>query len=392
MDDISKSASEYKSEDNSQDNFGCRYSSSFPAFLLKHSISLAFTSYQASRVCFLRAANNQINLHLRAFPRPMGIYADEERITLGTFSEVIDFRRSQSVLDEVQQGVHDNDARLSRKLKEKAQQAREIVRLRKNRELEEVKQADALYLPRASHYSGMINIHDIAWGKSGLWVVNSTFSCLSTLSPDSSFVARWKPWFISELVPEDRCHVNGMSLRDGEPRYVTTFNQHDHMDSWSQSAIGKGTLIDIEDNRIILDNLTMPHSPRYHNGYVYVCNSGNGTVLKVNPDTGVTQTILELPGFTRGISFYKNYMFVGTSKTRKSEVREQIPLLNKYDTTQSGVWVYNFDTNAIVDHLIFDDSLEQIYDIAVIPECTVPELVSPQMVTPRHMFEVKDAM
>ena len=80
---------------------------------------------------------------------------------------------------------------------------------------------DACFITRSSHYSGMINLHDIAWGNDGLWVVNSSFSCLCTLDPDYSFVPRWQPYFISELMPEDRCHLNGMAVENNMPRYVT---------------------------------------------------------------------------------------------------------------------------------------------------------------------------
>lgn len=373
-------------------NYTCQYSDGFLEILQEKNISLAFTSYQASRVCFIRSGKEGINIHLRQFSRPMGIYADEKRITLGTFSEVVDFRKSAQILHEVQAGMHDSDANLSRKVKEKAQQAREILRNRKSKEINQLKKSDAIYIARSSHNTCMINIHDIAWGKEGLWAVNSTFSCLSTITTEANFVAHWKPPFISELVPEDRCHLNGMAMRDGEPRYVTTFNQNDHLDSW-QVQEAKGTLIDIRNNNILKNNLFMPHSPRYYEGFIYVCNSGEGTVLQVDPDTGDSQVLIELPGFTRGINFFQNLMFVATSKIRMSNVEgKPLPLQEKTEKTYSGVWVYCFVAKRLIAKLIFSDSVEQIYDIAVIPESNAPDMVSNNMICARHLFERKERM
>jgi uncharacterized protein (TIGR03032 family) len=72
---------------------------------------------------------------------------------------------------------------------------------------------DATYVPRSAVVTGNINIHDIAWGRDGeIWMVNSAFSCLATLDSQYNFVPRWKPDFITALLPQDRCHLNGMAL------------------------------------------------------------------------------------------------------------------------------------------------------------------------------------
>jgi hypothetical protein len=52
-------------------------------------------------------------------------------------------------------------------------------------------------------------------------VVNTAFSCLCTLDGRHSFVPRWRPPFITSLAAEDRCHLNGMAMADGAPKYVT---------------------------------------------------------------------------------------------------------------------------------------------------------------------------
>ena len=382
---------ESKSENDTFD-FSSTYTDNLPKILKKLNISLAVTSYQTARVFFIRTDGDTLETHFKQYPRPMGIYADEHRITLGTFSQVLEFKRSDELLESIKQGSLDNEQKFSKKVLEKDKERLEKLKEERKAALDEIKKADALYLPRASITTGMINIHDIAWGTDGLWVVNSTFSCLSTLSPDYSFVARWKPPFISELVPEDRCHLNGMAMRDGKPRYVTTFNKFDERDSWTKENPHDGTLIDIKTNTTLIEGMVMPHSPRYYNGFVYVCESGEGRVWKINPNTREKTELARLQGFTRGINFYGGLMFVGLSKTRASDVKKPIPLSELYDETFSGIWVLNPENGTEIAHLKFEGDLAQIYDIAVIPNATQAELLSGNNSLIRHIFDYQESI
>lgn len=379
-------------EENKEFDFSSTYTDNLPKILEKLNISLVVTSYQTARVFFIRTDGETIESHFKQYPRPMGIYADKHRITLGTFTEVLEFKRSDDLLTQIKKGDLDNEQKLSKKVLEKDKEKLEAMREQRAEALDKIKKADSLYLPRASLTTGMINIHDIAWGKEGLWVVNSTFSCLSTLSPDHSFVARWKPNFISELVPEDRCHLNGMAMKDGKPKYVTTFNQSDERDSWSKKNRNNGTLIDIDTNDILINNLIMPHSPRYHGGHIYVCESGTGTIWKYNPQTKEKVEFVTLQGFTRGMNFYGGLMFVGLSKTRVSETKSPLPLSEMYDETFSGIWVINLQDGSEVAHMKFSGDVEQIYDIAVVPESTMPELLQGNNSLIRHIFDYKEGI
>lgn len=366
------------------------YTNNLPMIFKKLNITLAITSYQTARLFFIKSDGKQLETNFKHYPRPMGIYADEERITLGTFSEVMEFKRSDDVLAKIKAGDLDDEENLTRKIKEKNKERIEAFRKRKKEELEEIKESDALYLPRASITTGMINIHDIAWGDEGLWVVNSTFSCLSTLSPDCSFISRWTPPFISELAPEDRCHLNGMAMKDGKPKYVTTFNQQDNRDSWTKENRHDGTLIDVDTNEILLDGLIMPHSPRYYRGYVYVCESGRGQVWRYDPKTKEKKLFIQLQGFTRGMNFHGGILFVGLSKSRASEVKNTLPLNEMYDETFSGMWLINMDDGSEIGHIKFKGDLHQIYDVAVIPEASGPTLLKNNSILTRHIFDYQE--
>ena len=81
---------------------------------------------------------------------------------------------------------------------------------------------DRLYVPQVGYITGDVDIHDMAVDRHGLLVfVNTLFACLATVSETHSFQPLWKPPFISKLAAEDRCHLNGLAMRDGSPAFVT---------------------------------------------------------------------------------------------------------------------------------------------------------------------------
>ncbi len=371
-------------------DFGSVHTDNFPAILKGLKISLAVTSYQSQRLFFIRSRGNGIDTNFKFFPRPMGVYADRERLTLGTLTQVVEFKRNEPLLRRIKQGELDNPEEMTKKVLEKDSEKMRELREQREHELAAVKKADALYLSRAALTTGMINIHDIAWGDSGLWVVNSTFSCLATLSPSCSFVARWKPPFISRLAPEDRCHLNGVAMMNGRPKYVTTFNRSDQRDSWVRDANYDGTLIDVDSNEILLEGLSMPHSPRCYRGSVYVCDSGRGEILKYDPRTGDRTVVIKLHGFPRGMNFFGPLMFVGLSQVRPSENRKPPPIAAEFGETLSGVWIINLEDHQEVGHLRFTGDVQQIYDIAVIPDAVYPEMININDTLIRHTFEYKE--
>ncbi len=368
-------------------DFSSVCSDNLPKILKALNISLVVTNYQGDRLVLLRSDGEKIDTNLKEFSRPMGIYVDKNRITLGTLNQVIEFKRSDGILEDIQRGSLDNLEDFSNKLLEKDKIKMEKLEKEREEEISNVKKADALYLHRASLTTGMINIHDIAWGDEGLWVVNSTFSCLSTLSPNNSFVSRWKPKFISELVPEDRCHLNGMAMVDGRPKYVTTFNMEDSIDSWAETRLDYGTLIDIDTDEILLEGMIMPHSPKVYKGEIYVCESGLGVVWKYNPKTKKKTQVVKLQGFTRGIYFYGGIMFVGSSKVRASEIKNPIPISKEYEETYAGIWMINLEDNSEIGYIKFNGNVDQIYDIGVISNSNNPEIIDINSSLVRHIFD-----
>ena len=147
--------------------------------------------------------------------------------------------------------------------------------------------------------TGEIQAHEMGWAADELWVVNTLFSCLCTLDPDYSFVPRWQPDFISGLAPEDRCHLNGLAMADGRPKYVTAMAPTDTAGGWRAEKVRTGCLIDVASAEIVAPGFAMPHSPRVHNGQVWLLDSGRGTLVHVDPADGKSSVVAHFPGYTR---------------------------------------------------------------------------------------------
>ena len=268
----------------------------FPGLLRRLGASLLVTTYQAGKLVLVRDEGDHLNTHFRTFQAPMGLALDGGRLAVGTTIQVWEYVDVPAV----------------------------------TAKLEPPGRHDACFLPRASHVTGNIQVHEMAWGHGGeLWVVNTRFSCLCTLDRSASFTPRWRPPFVSALEPTDRCHLNGLGMVDGRPRYVTALGETDEPAGWRANKAKGGILMDVSSGEVITRGLSMPHSPRWYAGRLWVCESGAGTLGFIDPSTGRYEPIAEVPGFTRGLDFAGNLAFVGLSQVRESAVFSGIPITER---------------------------------------------------------------
>jgi uncharacterized protein (TIGR03032 family) len=234
---------------------------------------------------------------------------------------------------------------------------------------------DACFLPRSSHVTGDLGIHEIAWATDELWLVSTRFSCLATLHPDYSFVPRWRPPFISALAAEDRCHLNGLALVEGRPRYVTALGETDTLGGWRANKPYGGCLLDVPSGEVMSRGLSMPHSPRWHGGNLWLLESGTGQLVQMDSKTGNRQSIASLPGFTRGLAIRGPYAFVGLSKIRASSAMDGVPLAQRREQLKCGVAVVDLRSGGVVSFLEFQTAVEEIFDVQVLPGLCFPEVV-----------------
>jgi uncharacterized protein (TIGR03032 family) len=249
---------------------------------------------------------------------------------------------------------------------------------------------DACFLTRSSHFTGEIQTHELAWastdplspggrgqGEGELWLVNTAFSCLCTLDGRHSFVPRWQPPFVSTLAADDRCHLNGLAVADGAPRYVTALAETDTPQGWRPNKVTSGCLIDVASGQTVARGFAMPHSPRVHLGRVWMLHSGAGQLVLVDPASGRAEAVTELPGYTRGLALYDRFAFVGLSKIRETATFGGMPIAERRPELKCGVGVVDLAMGRLVAQLEFVTGVEEIFDVQIVPGTRCPALSGP---------------
>ena len=326
--------------------FACTFTPNVPELLKKLNCSLAISTYQAGKLIFISPKDEEFLVQLpRTFDKPMGIALDVDKGKLGLAckSSIEIFQNSKELAAYYPKSPN---------------------------------KYDALFMPRVSYNSGGIDIHDLSFGKANrIFGVNTLFSCLVEFDEQYNFTPVWKPKFVSKLSAEDRCHLNGMVLENGLPKYATSFNQGDSAQSWRENITTTGTLIDVTTDNIIADNLAMPHSPILINGKLYVLLSATGQLIEVEVSTGKTTEIINLNGFVRGLSYHQEYLFIGLSKLRKnSSTFAKLDIADK--ANYAGIAIVHLPTGSFCGEIKYHNSVDEIYDIEVVPDLLRPNIVN----------------
>ena len=175
----------------------------FVPWLIEQNISLGFSTYQSGKILLVgHNSNQQLSIFERTFERPMGLWSDGQNLLASSSYQLHRFSNTLTAGD-------DADG------------------------------YDCLYVPQVNYITGDIDMHDIAVNRNGTPVfVNSLFSCLATVSETASFKPLWKPDFITELQPEDRCHLNGLAMENGKPKYISALGTTDTRQGWRDNITG----------------------------------------------------------------------------------------------------------------------------------------------------------
>lgn len=317
------------------------HSGNFPDLLKQVEASLAITTYQAGKLALFREKAGRLSMLPRTFDQAMGLAVRPDRLAIGTKYQIWELRNAfDPPTHQFPPGPY-----------------------------------DACYLPRASHVTGDIDCHELAWGGEELWIVNTMFSCLCTLDPDFSFVPRWKPPFVSQIAAQDRCHLNGLAMRNGLPNYVTAFGETDTPEGWRDGKVGGGIVMDVASGEVVASGLAMPHSPRWHEDQLWLLDSGRGRLITVELATGKTETIAELPSYTRGLAFAGPYAFVGLSKIRESRVFGSVPVADGREDRPCGVAVIDTRSGKQIGFLEIQEGIEELFDVQLLNGIAFPEVV-----------------
>ena len=320
----------------------CQADEGFTQWLANIKGSLVVSTYQAGKLLMIGWDGKQISLLMRRYDKPMGFDLSGKKLALATRNNIT---------------IHSNDKVLAHNYKQAGKY-------------------DALYLPKVSWHTGDLNVHDIAFANDDLWIVNTRFSCLAKLSDEFSFVPQWQPSFITELAPEDRCHLNGLALVKGKPRYVTCLGETNTPGGWRENKATGGVVIDIKNNNVVLRDLAMPHSPRYYRKNLYVLNSGAGELLRINTEEKTSEVVCQLPGYLRGISFVDHYAIVGLCKIRESNIFGGMPVQQAFDDLLCGIAIINLKTGKREGLFEFTAGCEEIFDTRFLAGAQRPNILN----------------
>lgn len=297
--------------------------------------SLLVSTYQAGKLAVIGSRRQQLALSFHNFDRPMGVAVDRQANTMAVAARgKVWFLRN----------------------------ARDIAS-----KLGPAGEHEACFLTRSAQVTGEIQAHEMAWVDDELWIVNTLFSCLSTLHPNYSFVPRWQPPFISRLAPEDRCHLNGLALVEGKPKYVTAMAESDTPGGWRPNKVDTGVLIDVETSETVARGFAMPHSPCVHLGQIWLLDSGRGSLVRVDRASGEIDTVARFPGYTRGLAMVGDLAFVGLSKIRETSTFGGVPIAENRERLKCGVGIVNLRTGALVGQIEFTSGVDEIFDVSLLP-------------------------
>ncbi len=236
---------------------------------------------------------------------------------------------------------------------------------------------DALFVPVAGHTTGDIDIHDIHAGEDGRPVFVATrFNCIATLAERGSFRALWRPPFIDRIAAEDRCHMNGMAIAGGQPKFVTCVSQTNIAEGWREHRRDGGVVLDVETGEAVAIGLSMPHSPRLYRDTLWMLQAGTGEFGRIDLATGRFEPVCFLPGFARGLAFIGDHAVIGLSRPRENRTFEGLVLnerLEREDVApKCAICMVNLKTGDLEHRLEIEGVVQELYDVAVLPGITRP--------------------
>lgn len=237
---------------------------------------------------------------------------------------------------------------------------------------------DRIFVPRVGYATGDLDVHDLSVDRSGRPIFVATrFSCLASVDERYNFAPLWHPPFISALRPEDRCHLNGLALVEGQPRYVTAHSRSDTAEGWrNDNRAVSGVVLEAFTGQGIAGGLAMPHSPRWHAGRLWLLNSGTGHLGFVDLASGRFEEVAFVPGYARGLACHGRYAVIGLSKLRRERAFQGLPLdqslAERREVPRCGLAVVDLQSGTLLHSLSIENRIEELYDVVILPGVRQP--------------------
>lgn len=327
--------------------FEVHASAGFGPWLRTQGCSLTFTTYQAGKVFFIGThESGELALFERSFPRCMGVAVGANSMWLATRFQLWRFENALGASQT--HGAHDR-----------------------------------VFVPQVAFTTGDLDVHDVVVDKEGRPVFVATgFNCLATTSQTHSFRPVWRPPWISDLVGEDRCHLNGLAVKHGRPAYATAVSRSDVVDGWRKRRSDGGVVVAIDSDEVVCEGLSMPHSPRVRGDEIWLLEAGSGYLGRVDPKRRSMERVAFCPGFARGLTIIGDRAVVGLSAAREnrnfSGLEFDENLKRKDADARCGLVVVNLETGRIEHTMWIEGVVRELYDVAVIPGALRPMAIGIQ--------------
>lgn len=321
------------------------HSSNLPKLLEQLNCSLVITTYQAGQVITIGQNNQELSFGFCSFPQAMGMARTPSGLALASKHEIWNLNGQRELAAAIEPaGTY-----------------------------------DIAFLARSCHVTGPVMSHELAWCGGDLVMVNTLCNCLAVLEAPWSFKPIWKPPFIGDTTPSDRCHLNGLAITEDEsaPAYVTLHGISDIENGWRENKATGGAVLEISTGRILTEGLSMPHSPRLYHSELYALNSGKGELLRIDRDSGEYEVVAQLPGFTRGLDLIGNIAVVGLSRIRDSAVFGGLPLQERQEDLRCGVALVDLKRGEMQGYCWFETGVEEIFSVVMLPGFLSPCILGP---------------
>jgi len=322
-----------------------RHSAGMAQWLLEQQVSLAYTSYATGRLIVAGVGpDGRLFFNEQNYTRAMGLHYADGDLHLASLYQI------WRLADLLGEGEYANKA------------------------------FDCILVPRLAHTTGYLDVHELAVDHLQRPIfVNTRYSCLATVDPGFNFQPLWMPPFISELAPDDRCHLNGLAMDQGRPRFVTAFSRTDSPEGWREAGIGQGVVIDVRTGEVLADGLCMPHSPRIHDGKLWLLESGRGYLVSIDLESGRKADVAFCPGYVRGLSLHGNFAVVGVSKARDGV--KSLPLHEELGRLGAEPWcgivVVDLAQRLICNFIRYETEISELFDVTLLPGIRNPMTIGP---------------
>lgn len=160
---------------------------------------------------------------------------------------------------------------------------------------------------------------------------------------------------------------------------MTSVSASNLAEGWREHRRDGGRVIEVDSGETIAAGLSMPHSPRLHQGKLWILQAGTGELGHVDLATGRFIPLCFLPGFARGLAMLGDHAVVGLSQPREHRTFNGLALNERLQREgvqpQCAICVINLKTGDVEHRLEIGGVVSEIYDVALLHGVRRPKLL-----------------